>query len=73
MIIKLANFGRNFTDLPSLEAIFRIQDLSMLLLEFPEFRVDVKGAAKICLPLFMAILGQISENIKMTLIIMLVV
>jgi hypothetical protein len=62
VVVELANFGRNFTDLPSLEAIFRIQDLSMLLLEFPEFGVDVEGAAKICLPLFVTILRQISER-----------
>jgi hypothetical protein len=32
----------------------------MLLLEFPKFGIDVEGAAKIRLPLFVTILRQIS-------------
>ena len=36
----------------------------MLLLEFPQFGIDVEGAAKIGLPLFVSILRKISQAVK---------
>ena len=35
MIIKLANFGCYFSNLPSFEIVFHIKNVPVLLLEFP--------------------------------------
>lgn len=39
----------------------------MLLLELPEFGVDVEGTAKVSLPLFVAVLGQIPKTVEQLL------
>lgn len=64
MIIKLADFGGDFANLPALEAVTSIESGPMLLLKLPQFGVNVEGAAEIGLPLFMAILRQVTEAIK---------
>ena len=39
----------------------------MLLLELPELGVDVEGTAKVCLPLLVAVLGQVPQPIEQLL------
>ena len=56
MVIQLANFGSNFSNLPPLQVIFTIENVSVLLLEFPKFRVNIKCTTKVGLPLFVPIL-----------------
>lgn len=60
MIIKLSDFAGYFANLPAFQSILWVKHQAMLLLEFPQLCVDIKGASKVCLPLTMAILRQIS-------------
>lgn len=62
MIVQLSDLAGDFADLPTLEAVFRVEDEAMLLLEFPQLRVHVKRATKVRLPLSMSILRQISAR-----------
>lgn len=62
MIVKLSNFGSDFTNLPTLQTKFGVENLAVLLLKFPQLCINVEGAAKVCLPLFVTILGQVSEK-----------
>lgn len=67
MIVKLSNFGGDFTNLPTLQTKFGVKNLAVLLLKFPQLCINVKGAAKVCLPLLVTILGQVSEKNSYTL------
>lgn len=60
MIVKLSYFGGNLSDLPPLQSILGVEDLPVLLLELPQFRVNVEGSAKVSLPLLVAILRQVT-------------
>lgn len=59
MIVELANFRSDFTNLPPFQTVLRIQNLPVLLLELPQFRINVEGPPEIRLPLFMTILRKI--------------
>ncbi len=49
--------------MPSFEIVVLVENVSVLLLEFPQTSVDVKGAAKVGLPLVVAVavLWQLSS------------
>ena len=49
MIVELSDFRCDFSDLPSLEAVSRIEDGPMLLLKLPQLRVDVERPAEVSL------------------------
>lgn len=67
MVVQLAYFRSDFANLPSLEAIPRVENGTMLLLEFPQLGVDVKGPTEISLPLFVAVLRQVTEPVEQLL------
>lgn len=62
MIIKLPDLGRDLADLPPLQAVLGVEDHAVLLLELPQLRVDVEGAPEVRLPLFVAVLRQVSAE-----------
>lgn len=62
VIIELSYLGGDLADLPSLQSIFGVKDLSVLLLELPQFRVNVESSAKVGLPLFVSVLRQVSKK-----------
>lgn len=62
MVVELANLGRDLSNLPPFEAKLGVEYLSVLLLELPQFGVDVEGASEVGLPLFVSILGQVSAK-----------
>lgn len=64
MVVELSYFGGDLPDLPTLQTIFSIQYKTMLLLKFPQFRVNVERPSKIRLPLFMTVLWQIPKMIQ---------
>lgn len=64
VVVKLSYFGGYFSYLPSFQSIFSVKDLSMLLLKFPEFCINIESSTKVCLPLFVPILRQISETFE---------
>ena len=39
----------------------------MLLLELPQFSVDIKGSSEVCLPLLVTILGHVTQTIEQLL------
>lgn len=62
VIIELSDFRCNFSDLPSLESIASVENDSMLLLKFPQLRVDVECAAEVSLNKYFKILVQTNEK-----------
>lgn len=64
MVVELADFGSDFSDLPSLESVSRIEHGTVLLLELPQLGVDVKRATEVGLPLFVSVLRQIPEAVE---------
>lgn len=66
MVIELAYFACDFADLPPFEAVFRVENVSILLLKFPQLRIRIERAAEIRLPLTVSLtaLRQIFESIK---------
>ena len=56
MVVQLADLGGDLPDLPPLESVLPVKYGAVLLLELPEARVDVKGAAEVALPLLVSIL-----------------
>lgn len=62
MVVQLSYFGSYFADLPPFETVFGIQNLPVLLLELPQLRVYIESSSKIRLPLFVAVLRQVSAN-----------
>lgn len=59
MVVKLANLRCNFSNLPTFQTKFRVEDLTVLLLELPELGVNVEGAAKVGLPLLVSVLRKV--------------
>lgn len=59
MVVELANLRGDLADLPALEVILGVQDVSVLLLKAPKPRVSVKGGFKVGLPTLVADLWQI--------------
>ena len=59
VVVELANLGGDLAYLPPLEVVLAVEDVAVLLLELPQLRVDVKGAAEVGLPLLVPILRQI--------------
>jgi hypothetical protein len=49
MIVELSDFRCDFSNLPPLEAVSRIEDGPMLLLKLPQLRVDVERPAEVSL------------------------
>lgn len=62
VVVQLSNLGGNLPNLPPLQAVLGVKHLSVLLLKFPQLRVDIEGATKIGLPLLMAVLRQVSAK-----------
>lgn len=62
MVIELAYFASDFADLPPFEAVFRVENVSILLLKFPQLGIRIERAAEIRLPLTVSLtaLRQIS-------------
>ncbi len=52
MIVELSDFRCDFSNLPPLEAVSRIEDGPMLLLKLPQLRVDVERPAEVSLKKF---------------------
>ena len=64
MVVELPDLRGYLADLPPLEAVPRVQHRPVLLLELPQLRVDVEGAAEVGLPLFVPVLGQVTEAVE---------
>jgi len=82
MIVKLTNLGSDLADLPSLQAIASVEQLSAIgwvrdgdthaarvpvqLLKLPQSRVHLECATEVALPLFRAMQRQISVRDLLT-------
>lgn len=64
MVIQLAYLGRDLAYLPSLETVLAVEDVTMLLLEFPQLRVHIERPAEVRLPLLVPVLRQVPEQHK---------
>jgi len=62
VVVELSNPTRNLPNLPSLEGVLGVEDGAVLLLEFPEARVDVKGTPEVVLPLFVPVWRQVPAD-----------
>lgn len=59
MVVQLSDLGGYFPNLPPFQAVLGVQDLAVLLLELPQFGVDVEGPSEVRLPLLVPVLGQV--------------